>query len=76
MLSVVSPLSDFTWSTQSFTLIDAGLTLVQIEERESPETTVYVPLPPEGADVAVALGREVAFAAGVPVAPAGDVPAG
>jgi hypothetical protein len=64
-------LSETILSTQSGTLIEAGLTLVQIEESESPETTVYVPVPPEGAEVAVALGREVAFAPGVPVVPAG-----
>jgi hypothetical protein len=58
-------LSETILSTQSGTLIEAGLTLVQIEESESPETTVYVPLPPEGAEVGVVLGRAVALPAGV-----------
>jgi hypothetical protein len=40
MLSPLRPLSDLSWSTQSGTLIVAGLTLSQIEESVSPETTV------------------------------------
>ena len=67
-------LSETMLFTQSGTLIEAGLTLVQIEESESPETTVYVPLPPEGADVAVAFGRAVALLPGV--VPGCAVPAG